>query len=59
MRSETKLLVGASDGTLYLFNWGEFGYHSDKFPGIKQGINCLLPVTENVAVCACEDGVLR
>lgn len=59
MRSETKLLVGSSNGTLYLFNWGEFGYHSDEFPGIKHGINCLLPVTENIVVCACEDGILR
>jgi hypothetical protein len=59
MRSETKLLVGSSKGTLYLFNWGEFGYHSDEFPGPKHAINYLLPVTENIAVCAADDGVLR
>ena len=59
MRSETKLLVGSSQGMLYLFNWGQFGYHSDEFPGVKCAINCLLPVTENIVVCAGEDGVLR
>ncbi|XP_069687073.1 WD repeat-containing protein 55 homolog isoform X2 [Periplaneta americana] len=59
MRSETKLLVGSSKGIFYLFNWGEFGYHSDAFPGPKLAINCLLPVTENIAVCAGEDGALR
>lgn len=59
MRSETKLLVGSSQGMLYLFNWGQFGYHVDEFPGLKYAINCLLPVTENIVVCAGEDGVLR
>ena len=59
MRSETKLLVGSSQGMLYLFNWGQFGYHSDEFPGVKYAINCVLPVTENIVVCAGEDGVLR
>jgi WD40 repeat protein len=59
MRSETKLLVGSSKGLLYLFNWGQFGYHSDEFPGVKCAINCLLPVTENIVVCAGEDGILR
>ncbi|KAJ9581790.1 hypothetical protein L9F63_003859 [Diploptera punctata] len=59
IKNETKLLVGSSNGILYLFNWGEFGYHSDEFPGMKQAISCMVPVTENVVVCSGEDGVLR
>ncbi|XP_047003608.1 WD repeat-containing protein 55 homolog [Schistocerca americana] len=59
MRSETKLITGTSKGKIYIFNWGEFGYHSDEFPGPKQAINCLIPVSENIVVTAGEDGLLR
>lgn len=58
-RSETKLLSGTSKGKLLLFNWNEFGLHSDIFPGPKIGINDLIPITENIVVTACEDGNLR
>ena len=30
---DSKLVVGCGDGKIYLFNWREFGYHSDQFPG--------------------------
>nr|CAH7729861.1 unnamed protein product [Callosobruchus chinensis] len=58
-RSETKLVAGSSKGKLYLYNWGEFGLHSDAFPGPKTAINALVPVTENIVITACEDGNLR
>lgn len=59
-RHNTKLVVGSSKGRLYLFNWGEFGYHSDVFPGPnKLAINTLVPITENVVITGSEDGVLR
>ncbi|CAH1121902.1 unnamed protein product [Ceutorhynchus assimilis] len=58
-RTETKLLAGSSKGKLYFFNWNEFGLHSDAFPGPKCQINSMIPVTENIVVTACEDGVLR
>ncbi|KOX76824.1 WD repeat-containing protein 55 like protein [Melipona quadrifasciata] len=48
-KSETKLLVGTSKGKLYVYNWGEFGLHSDEFPNLtKKAINCMIPITENV-----------
>ncbi|XP_044266489.1 WD repeat-containing protein 55 homolog [Tribolium madens] len=58
-RSESKLLAGSSKGRLFLYNWNEFGLHSDIFPGTKSAINDLVPITENIVVTACEDGVLR
>lgn len=58
-RTETKLLAGTSKGKLYLFNWNEFGYHSDLFPGIKINVNSMIPITENIVVTGCEDGNLR
>lgn len=58
-KNETKLLAGSSKGKLFLFNWNEFGLHSDIFPGPKCAINSLIPVTENIVVTAGDDGNLR
>ncbi|KAL1501668.1 hypothetical protein ABEB36_006958 [Hypothenemus hampei] len=58
-RSETKLLAGSTKGKLYFYNWNEFGFHSDAFPGTKAAINALIPITENIVVTASEDGNLR
>lgn len=58
-RSDTKLLVGSSKGKLYLFNWKEFGLHSDEYIGQKQSIQCMVPITQNIVVTSGEDGVLR
>ncbi|XP_063239786.1 WD repeat-containing protein 55 homolog [Bacillus rossius redtenbacheri] len=59
LRSDTKVVVSSSKGTLFLFNWGEFGLHNDEFPGNKRSINALIPISDNIVVEACEDGVLR
>ncbi|XP_053602445.1 WD repeat-containing protein 55 homolog [Plodia interpunctella] len=58
-RSDTKLLVGSGKGKLYLFNWKEFGLHSDEYIGQKQSIQCMVPVTQNIVVTSGEDGILR
>lgn len=58
-RNETKLISGSSKGKLFVYNWEEFGLHSDAFPGPKTAINSLIPITENIVVTACEDGTLR
>lgn len=44
---------------MYLFNWGEFGLHSDEYAGPKQSISCMVPITENIIVMSGEDGILR
>jgi len=59
VRSGTKLVVGSGLGTLYLFSEGQYGLHSDQFPGHPDGINCMLPITDNVVITGCEDGHLR
>lgn len=58
-KRESKLLAGSSKGNLILYNWREFGLHSDLFPGPKVSINSLVPITEDIVVTACDDGVLR
>jgi len=54
-----KLVAGCGDGKTYMFNWGQFGYHSADFPGHPDGINSLISVTDNIVVTGCEDGVIR
>lgn len=59
VRGGDKLVVGSGTGTLYLFSKGQYGLHSDQFPGHPDGINCLVPITENVLLTGCEDGNIR
>lgn len=59
VRNGNKLVAGSSSGSLYMFNWNQFGYHSDQFPGHPDGINSMIPTTENVIITACEDGLIR
>ncbi|XP_039313165.1 WD repeat-containing protein 55 homolog isoform X2 [Solenopsis invicta] len=57
---ESKLLSASNKGKMYVYNWGEFGLHSDEFPSAtKKAINCMIPVTENVVITGGEDGVVR
>ena len=49
-------MTGTSKGRMYVFNWGEFGMHSDEYIGPKHSINSILPVTENIALTAYGDG---
>ncbi|KAL2711967.1 WD repeat-containing protein 55 isoform X2 [Vespula squamosa] len=59
-KSETKILAASSKGKMYVFNWGEFGLHSDEFPSLtKKALNCLIPITENIVITGGEDGILR
>lgn len=58
-RNDSKLVVGTSKGRLYSFNWNEFGYHSNMYPGPKTPMSIMVPVTDRVAVVAGEEGVIR
>lgn len=56
----TKLLTATSKGKMYVFNWREFGHHSDEFPSLtKKAINCMIPITEYTVITAGEDGLIR
>lgn len=58
-RSDQKLVVGTSKGRLYSYNWGEFGIHSDMYPGPKSPITKMIPATDRIAICAGEEGIIR
>lgn len=52
--------MGTGKGKMYVYNWGEFGLHSDEFPNLtKKAINCMIPITENIVITGGEDGILR
>ena len=42
---DSKLVCGCGDGRLYMFNWGEFAYHSAEFKGHPDAINHLVKST--------------
>uniref|UniRef100_A0A1A9UKZ0 Uncharacterized protein n=1 Tax=Glossina austeni TaxID=7395 RepID=A0A1A9UKZ0_GLOAU len=56
---DCKLVVGSSKSNLYTFNWGQFGYHSDKFPGVKASMNEMIPITDWIACVAGEASTIR
>ncbi|XP_008560229.1 WD repeat-containing protein 55 homolog isoform X1 [Microplitis demolitor] len=59
-KNSTKILAASGTGKFYIFNWGEFGLHSDEFPNVnKKSINCMVPITDNIVITGNEDGLLR
>lgn len=58
-RNESKLVIGTSKGRLYSFNWGQFGYHCNMYPGIKTPISEMIPVTDRIGCVAGEEGTIR
>uniref|UniRef100_A0A0K8WLR3 WD repeat-containing protein 55 homolog n=1 Tax=Bactrocera latifrons TaxID=174628 RepID=A0A0K8WLR3_BACLA len=58
-RGNSKLVVGTSKGRLYTFNWGQFGYHCDMYPGINTPISEMIPITDRIACVAGEEGIIR
>lgn len=59
-RDDTKLIAGTANGRLVFYNWGEFGLHSDVFPGpSKKAINCLVSISDNIVITGWEDGQIR
>lgn len=59
IKNDKKLIVGSSKGKTYLYNWGEFGYHSDEFPGPKHSINSMISISDNIVISGYEDGKIR
>lgn len=60
-KQESKLAVGDGKGDVYIFNWDEFGKHSDICTGIGRGeaIQAMIPITERIILCGGDDGFIR
>lgn len=62
VKQDSKLACGAADGSILLYNWGEFGTSSDiiaKYGPKKVAISCMVPITDKIVVCGYENGELR
>ncbi|XP_069950890.1 WD repeat-containing protein 55 homolog isoform X2 [Cherax quadricarinatus] len=59
VRNDSRLVVGSGEGTMFIFKWGEFGYHIDQFPGHPDQIHCIVPITDRMMLTGCEDGNIR
>lgn len=52
-------MCGMQEGILNIFNWGEWGNISDRFPGHPESVDCLVPITENIICTGSTDGIIR
>lgn len=59
VRNESKLVVGSEEGTFYIFNWGDFGYHVDRYGGVPEEIHCVLPLADKLVLAGYDDGNIR
>ena len=53
------MVVGNGDGALHIFNWGEWGNMSDRFPGHPVSIDCMLALNNNIIFTGSFDGIVR
>ncbi|XP_071951859.1 WD repeat-containing protein 55-like [Antedon mediterranea] len=54
-----KVVCGAGDGALNLFNWNEFGNISDRFPGHPESVDTCVKINENIICTGSVDGTIR
>lgn len=54
-----KVVCGCGEGALNIFNWGEWGNLSDRFPGHPMSIDCMVPITEDIVCTGSCDGLIR
>ncbi|XP_076048594.1 WD repeat-containing protein 55 isoform X1 [Oratosquilla oratoria] len=59
VRGDTRLVVGSGEGTLYIFNWGEFSFHLERLQGHPDMVHCMVPITDRLILTGCEDGNIR
>lgn len=59
VKGGNKVVVGNGDGALHIFNWGEWGNMSDRFPGHPVSIDCMLSLNDNIIFTGSFDGTVR
>lgn len=58
-KADSKVVVGSSDGSLNIFNWGEYSNISDRFPGHPGSVECMQVISDDIVCTGCEDGKIR
>ncbi|XP_062591946.1 WD repeat-containing protein 55-like isoform X3 [Saccostrea cucullata] len=59
VKGNQKVLCGTSEGVINIFNWGEWGNISDRFPGHPLSIDCMVPITSDIVCTGSSDGIVR
>ncbi|XP_064086091.1 LOW QUALITY PROTEIN: WD repeat-containing protein 55 homolog [Macrobrachium nipponense] len=59
VRDDSRLVVGSGEGVLFIFKWGDFGFHIDRYAGHPGQINCIIPISDRLLLTGCEDGNIR
>ncbi|XP_048774023.2 WD repeat-containing protein 55-like isoform X2 [Ostrea edulis] len=59
VKGNQKVLCGTSEGVVNIFNWGEWGNISDRFPGHPMSIDCMVPITKDIVCTGSSDGIVR
>ncbi|XP_013075098.2 WD repeat-containing protein 55-like isoform X1 [Biomphalaria glabrata] len=59
MKGGHKLVCGTGEGVLNVFNWGEWGNISDRFPCDKEQIDSVVPITDDVLCIGTNNGFVR
>lgn len=54
-----KVVCGSQDGVLFLWDWGEWEYPMDHFPGHPQSVDALVPIDKDTLATASTDGLIR
>uniref|UniRef100_A0A0B6ZZW1 Uncharacterized protein n=1 Tax=Arion vulgaris TaxID=1028688 RepID=A0A0B6ZZW1_9EUPU len=59
MKSGRKLICGTGEGVLNIFNWGQWGNISDRFPCGNSEIDSMIAVTDDVLCIGTNDGSIK
>lgn len=59
MKEGRKVVVGDGEGELNIFNWGEWGNISDRFPGNTGSVDCMVPINDDIICIGSMDGTIR
>ena len=59
MKRGKKIVVGSQEGVLSLFDWGDIGDLSDRFPGHPQSVDALVALDDDILISGSSDGVIR
>ncbi|CAL1536605.1 unnamed protein product [Lymnaea stagnalis] len=59
MKGGRKLVCGTGEGVLNVFNWGQWGNISDRFPCGDTQVDSLVPITDDVLCIGTNDGFIK
>ncbi|XP_068225427.1 WD repeat-containing protein 55 homolog isoform X2 [Palaemon carinicauda] len=59
VRDDSRLVVGSGEGVMFIFKWGDFRFHIDRYAGHPGQMKWLVPIGDRMLVMRCKDGNIR